>query len=146
VTRKYVAFSAIAALGERVTQTIIREGQTIILNHIISNIGGGYNPTTGVFTAPISGTYGFFFSVQVPQEKALRIFLTLNDEIVNEALAERSAALFNTGSNMAILVLRKNDRVCIKSHQNLIHVTNSTSIHVPIKYSGNSFSGFFISV
>jgi hypothetical protein len=134
-----VAFSAIAGLGEWYTQAITGGGQTIILEHIISNIGGGYNATTGVFTAPISGTYGFFFSIEV-QWKALSVFLYLNDEAVNEALAGISVIGFNTGGNMATLVLKKNDRVCIKSNP---HLANDS---VPIQYSGNSFSGFLISV
>ena len=36
-------------------------GQTVVFDHVITNIGKAYNPHTGHFTAPYDGLY--FFSV-----------------------------------------------------------------------------------
>ncbi|KAL8570854.1 hypothetical protein ACOMHN_023527 [Nucella lapillus] len=33
--------------------------QTIVCNNVLTNVGGAYNNQTGVFTAPVSGTYCF---------------------------------------------------------------------------------------
>ncbi|XP_076445546.1 uncharacterized protein LOC143283255 isoform X2 [Babylonia areolata] len=33
--------------------------QTIVCDRVVNNVGDGYNPVTGVFTAPVSGTYSF---------------------------------------------------------------------------------------
>jgi len=40
-------------------------GQTIVFNQVLINDGNGYNKHTGVFTAPITGTYFFTFSILV---------------------------------------------------------------------------------
>ena len=31
----------------------------MVFNSVLSNIGNGYNETTGIFTAPYDGTYAF---------------------------------------------------------------------------------------
>lgn len=110
----------------------------MVLKNVLSNIGGGYNSTNGIFTAPTSGTYGFFFSVQVRPNNGLSILLFLNDVVVAEALAGPVNGAFTTGGNMVALVLKKNDLVYIKSHP-------SHSRNVAIQYSGNNFSGFLLS-
>ena len=35
------------------------KGQPVVFSSVISNIGHGYNSTTGKFTAPVNGTYSF---------------------------------------------------------------------------------------
>ncbi|KAK7476965.1 hypothetical protein BaRGS_00031824 [Batillaria attramentaria] len=39
------------------------KGQTLTFNNVMYNAGGGYDPVTGFFTAPSSGTYAFFLKV-----------------------------------------------------------------------------------
>ena len=43
------------------THTTLSNGATIHFDVIVTNKGNGYNPNTGVFTAPKAGTY--FFAV-----------------------------------------------------------------------------------
>ena len=33
--------------------------EKIVFNNVLSNVGNGYNETTGIFTAPRNGTYQF---------------------------------------------------------------------------------------
>ena len=49
------AFSAVRVNSQAVNNS------TIICNTVITNVGGHYNGTTGVFTCPIAGLYQFHF-------------------------------------------------------------------------------------
>ncbi|XP_025084693.1 uncharacterized protein LOC112558469 isoform X3 [Pomacea canaliculata] len=41
------------------TERVIRKGQTLVVDHVITIIGGAYDNECGVFTAPVCGTYVF---------------------------------------------------------------------------------------
>ncbi|XP_062600975.1 cerebellin-3-like [Saccostrea cucullata] len=133
---KMVAFSATA--DRTVRQTITTGGEIIIFKSVLNNVGGGYDSETGIFTAPMAGNYAFYFSVETPSYKYLRVFLYLNYIPVAEALAGNPAGRYDAGGNMVILALEKNDRVCIKSHW------DTTGQSVPIQFTINSFSGFLL--
>jgi hypothetical protein len=36
---------------------------TVKFNQLIANVGNAYNPTTGLFTAPATGTYAFYVGI-----------------------------------------------------------------------------------
>ncbi|XP_070179921.1 putative leucine-rich repeat-containing protein DDB_G0290503 [Littorina saxatilis] len=53
--------------------TIAEDDKTLICDEIISNVGGGYNDHTGVFTAPVSGCYCFMVT-SCPCDSDLSIY------------------------------------------------------------------------
>ncbi|XP_062569368.1 uncharacterized protein LOC134231424 [Saccostrea cucullata] len=115
-------------------ETITGENQPIILKNVRLNIGAGYNSTTGSFTAPVEGNYAFFISVQVFRGDVLHVVMTVNDKFALEAIAgvrhdPDDTIRYYTGGNIAIISLKKNDVVRIKSQQNYIFSKkNNTSI------------------
>jgi hypothetical protein len=43
--------------------TSLRNGSTFIFDTVVTNLGHGYNETTGVFTVPTSGLYAFTWTL-----------------------------------------------------------------------------------
>ncbi|XP_052814929.1 cerebellin-3-like [Mya arenaria] len=41
----------------------IGQGQHVIFDHVITNVGQGYSSNTGTFTAPYTGTYIFYLTI-----------------------------------------------------------------------------------
>ena len=52
-------FAEVSFTVRLVPKTQFSEDTNIIFTNIVSNIGEGYNATTGVFTAPFNGSYTF---------------------------------------------------------------------------------------
>ena len=117
-------------------------GQTIVFNQVDTNLGGGYSNTTGVFTAPVAGTYVFSltFYMYYPSSsyasygelyimqnnvQSIRVRLRL-DNSVNEG----------TASGTTVLSLNKGDHVYVQaSYANMYILGGKMSF----------FSGFLLS-
>uniref|UniRef100_A0A8W8JAF0 C1q domain-containing protein n=1 Tax=Magallana gigas TaxID=29159 RepID=A0A8W8JAF0_MAGGI len=108
---------------------------TLIFDVVIMNTGNGYNPSTGVFTSPIGGTFVFYVSAVEYLSKYLRIDVVLNSVSKVRALGEGSAG-FQTGTNMVVLNLQKGDSVWVKHSAGKGYHSES----VPV----TTFSGFLI--
>jgi len=96
------------------------QGQTIVFGQVDTNLGGGYNSTTGVFTAPVAGTYLFsltFYmwygspyvsvgqlSIMQNNVQSIRVWLEVDDN------AKRG-----TASGTTVLSLNKGDQVLVQA-------------------------------
>ena len=105
-----VAFTA------TVTQMMTSQyGQTLVLPHIITNVGGGYNGNTGVFTAPRDGVYVFFCKITGdinPSDLYFEFILNGSPKTRNLVYGG-SAHPYRTSSNSIVLQLTQGDRVWI---------------------------------
>lgn len=109
--------SEIVAFTAKVTQWMTSQnGQTFVFPYIITNVGGGYNGNTGVFTAPRDGVYVFFCKISASINDYDMLFdFTLNGSTKTQNLVYgRSANPYRTSSNSIVLQLRHADRVWIK--------------------------------
>nr|XP_011432555.2 complement C1q-like protein 2 isoform X2 [Crassostrea gigas] len=107
------AFSAGISSGKSVWT-----GDTLVFPVIIYSEGTGYNPSTGIFTAPTAGTYVFYISVQSAMHKYIYFDIVLNGSAKVRALAwynsGNSIAIHQTGTNLVILHLQTGDSVWVK--------------------------------
>lgn len=109
---------------------------TLIFDVVITNTGNGYNPSTGVFTSPISGTYVFYVSAVEYTTQHLVIDIVLNSVSKVRAYCPSSAS-YQTGTNMVVLKLQKGDSVWVRYAGGKGYNTHS----VPL----TTFSGYLIS-
>lgn len=90
---------------------------TLIFPEVITNVGNGYNPRTGVFTAPTAGEYVFFVNVQSYGTQTIYVDIVLNGVSQIRAWANGSSYQSNNpGPNLALLTLQKEDRVWVKHY------------------------------
>nr|XP_022290583.1 complement C1q-like protein 4 [Crassostrea virginica] len=93
-----------------------KSGQTLVFPHIITNVGGGYNGRTGVFTTPRDGVYVFFCKITIPANSdGMRFEFILNGSAKTHHLVYgNSTNPYGTSSNSIVLKLTHGDRVWIK--------------------------------
>ncbi|XP_056014501.1 multimerin-1-like [Ostrea edulis] len=114
-------------------------GGTLVFPSVITNIGGGYNPSTGIFSAPNDGLYVFYVSglESGSRHLGLDIHVVLNG-VSKVRLVDDRVASYQTVTNMVVLNLQQGNRVWVK-HMN---ANGYYSESVPI----TTFSGFQIHV
>lgn len=86
---------------------------TLIFPAIIRNNGNGYNPGTGVFTAPRAGTYVFYVNVQCYYNQDIHVDIVLNGATQVRAMAQGTSGPYDASSNLVVLILQKEDRVWV---------------------------------
>ncbi|WAR31577.1 C1QL4-like protein [Mya arenaria] len=109
--------------------------QTLVFDSVITDVGGGYKPETGVFTAPADGFYVFSFTVMVrlsPSESRADFYLKKNDNTEMWFIINENDTVYETTAGTGLLSLKVGDTV---------HVTLETSGRT-IYGSYTFFSGF----
>ncbi|XP_050959511.1 complement C1q-like protein 2 isoform X2 [Labeo rohita] len=107
---KKVAFSAgLLESGEGHTGPINTE-ITLIYKKVFSNIGGGYDPNTGIFTAPRKGVYYFRFYAHCHGGTTMTVTLFKNGQTQCSVHAWKHTSNGN-GSNGVVLTLETGDQI-----------------------------------
>ncbi|XP_038568296.1 uncharacterized protein LOC119898180 [Micropterus salmoides] len=105
-----VAFAA--SLGGNGLQKTTSGNVDLVYRDVLTNVGGAYNPETGVFTAPIRGVYYIRFTANGPTDFTKSAVLYKNSlEIQLIAHEQPSGEGSDTASNGAALLLEKGDRL-----------------------------------
>lgn len=136
----FVVSSSKVAFSARIsTLYTSKDGQTVVFNDIISNVGSGYNNQDGVFTTPVDGVYVFFCKItQDSNNHDMFYQFILNGSVKTQTLVfGRLDHTHRTSSNLIVLQLIHGDRVWIKMSSGGVHFSISTE-------GDQSFSGFLL--
>ncbi|CAC5390659.1 COL8A [Mytilus coruscus] len=113
---------------------VLGANDAIKFDKIVTNIRNGYNPTTGIFTAPVAGVYQFSYTVMSRDGKRLVVYLSHNN--IKQQSTWLLGSIHDTGTTNIILNLKKGDQVAVKSHGSYTVHSNSDLF--------SSFSGYLI--
>ncbi|XP_072534741.1 cerebellin-2-like [Salminus brasiliensis] len=86
---------------------------TLVYKYVFTNIGNGYNPATGIFTAPVRGVYQFSFHTHGAGGRTSGVNLYKNGHFVAGTHAYQGKDSVSS-SNGVSLLLEVGDVVCLK--------------------------------
>ncbi|XP_036400560.1 cerebellin-4-like [Megalops cyprinoides] len=130
--RPQVAFSA--ALGQNGPTGPFNAETTLIYRLVFTNIGNAYNPSTGIFTAPVRGVYYFSFTARGSGSSHVGVRLFKNGQPMVTAYGAKSPEDEFTGANRVILQLEVGQQVYLRL---FAHVSDNVNNY-------NTFSGFLL--
>ncbi|GFS01955.1 complement C1q-like protein 2 [Elysia marginata] len=87
----------------------------VTFDRIFLNEGSGYDPATGIFTAPYDGTYNFLYHALAELDGVLYLDLYKNQEYISSAYAHVTSD-YGSASNAVVVTLKRGDQVYITGH------------------------------
>ncbi|XP_052776748.1 heavy metal-binding protein HIP-like [Mya arenaria] len=112
--------------------------ETIVFKTVVTNEGGAYDGTTGVFTAPVNGTYVFYSNIMTKEGTSIETSLKVNDINKLYLYSGGPTGFYGPGSNMAVLNLNSGDKVKMVKHG----PWGSEPFYIHVNWS--TFSGFLL--
>lgn len=89
-------------------------GQTVVFDQILTNVGNAYNPSTGIFTAPLPGTYHFNVVLSSPENRDgahyMHFFLLQNGRKIAYLFLDHNTDYWIHTSSSAVVQAMKGDQ------------------------------------
>ena len=95
-------------------QTHLGNLQSVLFDHVETNIGNGYDPNLGVIRAPVAGTYVFATTVVTFGHNSTHFGVFINTRRVTIIWVNGSDNGWDSSSQTVILSLNRGDDVTIK--------------------------------
>ncbi|CAC5422858.1 C1QL [Mytilus coruscus] len=87
----------------------------VVYNIAVTNLGNGYDTSTGIFTAPSNGVYIFSWTVLCERSKHFFTYLALNGNLIARNFAgARNVTEYSSGSQNVVLEIKKDDKVSVR--------------------------------
>ncbi|XP_052101309.1 cerebellin-2-like [Mytilus californianus] len=93
------------------------KGSDVIYDAVITNDGNGYNPSTGIFTAPVQGLYSFSWTTTTQANKCFFTYLAVNGNMIARNHAGKDNVNLSA-SQTVVAHLKTHDKVNIKVQDN----------------------------
>lgn len=93
------------------------DGQAIIFGQVQTNVGGGYNGYSGVFTAPSDGIYIFTWTIYSAGQGQTKFHIFVNNNVLGYTFSDTSGTGDYDSASM-VVQLKANDTMYIKSAMN----------------------------
>ncbi|CAC5423614.1 unnamed protein product [Mytilus coruscus] len=117
----------------KVSTQALSTGEVIKFDQVWTNNGNGYDPSSGVFTAPLAGLYHFAAVVMSVSDATLYLSLYHNNaKITTSYITDKG---YKTGTFDVVLTLKKGDKVSIRSRQNSQSIFSNSNNYST--FSGN---------
>ena len=127
-----VAFSA--RLHKDMTSS--KSQETVVFGTIVTNIGSAYSPSSGIFTAPSDGIYGFAWTLLTYPNIWFNSQLVVDGQTqLYQAINSRGGRSYESSGCSGVLNLKAGQRVWIRKQS-----VNGDKLHAP----WSSFSGWQI--
>ena len=105
---------------------------------VITNVGGGYDAATNVFTCPRTGVYLFNVAILSQRNELGVVDIVVNGVQKFSAYADGRANTWDHASNGAVLECKQGQKVWVQTHSN----SEYQSIHTQWNYG--TFSGMLL--
>lgn len=94
--------------------TTVRALQTIVFDDVLTNIGGGYNPETGIFKVPYTGRYLFSLTVRAQNERQVWAEIVAEPVVIGQCDAGDTEIDHASASISVVAFLEAGDEVYVR--------------------------------
>ena len=103
------------AFEAKLCSSTVNPGDVITWETALTNVGGAYNPATGVFTAPVSGTYAFGFNLLPPFASGgeFRFAFWKNGGLYDCIIQQKAATTWSTAQGSLVTHLNAGETLSI---------------------------------
>jgi hypothetical protein len=129
-----------AAFAVSLNPTSLSGGETIIWNLVYHNVGGGYDSSDGLFTAPVSGYYSFtvWGMTSGNTSGVIELQFQKNGSTVQQRPYSQGVNNYGHVSGTIIEYLSVGNTMSI-------YLTGGTTMYAASSQSYNGYSGFYLS-
>lgn len=89
---------------------------TVMFKLVLTNNGKGYDRNSGIFTAPVNGTYFFTSTILTKTPSVVEMALIVNTDVKMLMYASARNETYNNAANSVLLNLNQHDKVKIVKH------------------------------
>ena len=104
-------------------------------DHVVTNWGGAYEPTTGIFTAPYDGLYSISCTLMSSPSNHVHLKMMKNGERISIVFS--NSKTYPQASQTLHLILNKGDRIWMQNHNEQNAIVYDWRVY-------NVFSGILI--